>query len=162
MSSAADTWRALTVVDTKSRALVTGTRWLDSVAWSGVKTDPAQTGAFPRTGLTYADGTAVPSDILPSELISANIELAMLLANDPDARDDLKSFGIKQLRAGSVSIDYFRPETETQISSPFPANVMALISQWIGGTGSAGGIISYGTCEKSRLLEDKLDFQHGI
>lgn len=161
MSSAADTWRDTTITTPviKARGLVSATRWLDSVAWTGDKTATDQEHAFPRKNLP--DG--VDSTTLPSQFISACIELAMLLVDNPDTRTDLFSPGTKAMRAGSVSLDFFRPEGDTQVQTPFPANVMALISQWLGGSQNApAGALGYGTDGVSDLLDDPNDFQHGI
>jgi len=158
MSSAADTWRDSTLTDatTKARALVSATRWLDSVNWTGEKADASQELAWPRTGIT-----GVASDELPPQLVSACAELAMALADNSDARAELSDPGTKSLKAGSVAIDYFRPEGNTQVQTPFPAVVMALISQWLGGSVVIGGAVSYGTECKSKLLDEQYDFTHG-
>jgi hypothetical protein len=159
--SAADTWRdsTSTSADTKARALVSATRWLDSVNWLGAQTDSTQGLQWPRANITDVDSTS-----LPSQLQAACIELALSLVDNQDARSDLSGPLAKELRAGSVGIQYFRPESDTQVQTPFPANVMSLISQWLGGSSGnvAGGPCSYGTEGRSRILDQKYDYEHGI
>jgi hypothetical protein len=159
ISAASDTWRdtTLTSTDIKARALVSATRWLDSVTWLGDKAEDDQALLWPRKNITGVDSTE-----LPSQLQAACIELALALVDNADARTELADAGLKAIRAGSVSLDYFRPEGNTQVQTPFPAVVMALVSQWLGGSGTAVGVISTDTKRRSRLLDDPYDFSHGV
>src|SRR4051812_47769914 len=80
ISAQGDAWRLSTTDTTKKgRALVSATRWLDSVVWLGDKTDTDQELAFPRTGI---DG--VESDELPAALVTACIVLAGYLVTNAD------------------------------------------------------------------------------
>lgn len=151
-SLTADAWSAM-VADDKARVLVTVTRWIDSQCWQGEKVDPAQPLAWPRT----------VGDIATIE--SASVQLAILVAANPDVAD--KSMGliiesgdgtIKTLKAGSVSIEYFRALNFSVYGSgsvsPFPAGIMGLIGAWLcansgGSAWGASGSVAFGTCEPS-------------
>src|SRR3954468_7951516 len=106
IASQGTAWRASTATDVvKGRALVSATRWLDSVLWSGDKTDADQELQWPRSNITD-----VPSDELPAALVSACIELAGYLVEDPDTRSSLNDPVTKRQAAGSVSLEVFRPD----------------------------------------------------
>ncbi len=129
----ADAWRAADE-DTKARAGVTATRTLDRQSWQGEKTDESQELAFPRTGLTDADGNAVASDTVPDQVLQANSELALALIGGQPVQNDPASNGLtRKLKAGSAEIEYFRAITT---AARFPGPVQELIGIWLGG-GSA-------------------------
>jgi hypothetical protein len=148
VGEAADAWRNADEVS-KARALVSGTRAIDAQAWKGEKTDAGQEGAFPRTGLTYPDGSAVPSDEVPPEVVNASIELAsMLNAGLPIYPAEARQTVARRLKAGSVEIENFR---QFGFLAIFPSAVMRLLGFWLAGAGGTGfgGSESFGTCGRS-------------
>lgn len=154
-SITADAWRDADD-DTKDRALVSSTRWLDEANWLGSKTDVDQELQWPRTGITDVD-----PDSLPANLVFACAELATQLVADPALRTGLGTPLPRSLRAGSASIDYFRPN-DVFIATFFPSQVMSLVRSWMSGSSSASSsVIVDGVCGKSKL-DDDLGFQHGI
>lgn len=121
----------------KDASLVTGTRMLDRQVWAGDKTDAAQPLEFPRTGLTDKDGNDVASDEIPSEILEALYELALiLLADSTQAAATSTASSIKRLKAGSAEIEYFKGGKGTT----FPSVVQKLIVPFLGSTGLAAGV----------------------
>jgi len=102
-------WAADTT-DEKGASLVAATRRLDLLDWGGEKTGGAsQVEAFPRTGLTYADGTAVSTSEVPQEVEDACILLAGSIAITPaDADQGTSGSNIKSAKAGSAQVQFFR------------------------------------------------------
>lgn len=137
VGEAADAWRAADPADTQPRAGVSATRTLDRQSWQGTMTDPDQGHAFPRTGLTYADGSAVDPLTIPQQFLDANSELAIdLTAGATFDTDPSTANNTRRLKAGSVEIEYFRvPGSGTR----FPLSVMELIGLWLGGVSTVDG-----------------------
>jgi hypothetical protein len=152
VGEAADAWRDADEVS-KARALVSGTRAIDAQTWKGAKTDPDQPLAFPRTGLSYPDGTPVDPDVVPPEVVTASIELAaMLNAGISIYPAEARATVARRLKAGSVEIENFRQFGYLGI---FPSAIMRLLGFWLIGAGAQGlgGSQSYGTCGKSAFRE---------
>lgn len=142
---AGDAWREADET-AKARALVSGTRSIDAQSWKGAKTDEAQPGAFPRTGLFYPGGAPVDPDAVPSEVVTASIELAsMLNAGIPIDPQSARETTARRLKAGSVEIENFRQFGQLGI---WPSAIMKLLGFWLAGsTGiGMGGSEAFGTC----------------
>jgi hypothetical protein len=117
--------------DTKNRALITATRLIirafQRVGWQGWLTNTVQSLPLPRVGMYDAERNLIISTVIPVPLVEATAEYAGRLAQAgrmPDDPSDTE--GIKSVKAGSVSIDYF----ESGPSSPtdLPDAVHAMIS----------------------------------
>lgn len=158
-----DTWR-IADAETKARALVTATRWIDAQCWQGDKLDPLQPLAFPRT---------IGSE---AAIAQASIMLAGLLVVDPALWDTLSGAtvaadgGTKRLKAGSVEIEYFRKLNFSVWSSGavgiFPRNIMAMIGEWLcaatgGGMGLAGAV-SFDTCRPTGFRPNRFGVIEGF
>lgn len=137
----AEGWQDETDVDVKGRALVTATRWIDSIAWAGTPVDPAQLNAWPRSGIEGVDEYGIPLSI-----INATIELANMLYDNPELQAELSDVTAKRLKAGSVEIEYFRG-VSVQTLTPFPKSIMNMVRPLLGSQGNAAGAgaIAYGT-----------------
>lgn len=144
VGDAASAWNTAET-DAKPPAAVSASRLIDRQQWQGEKTDPDQVEAFPRTGLYYIDGTPVPSDVVPQQVIDANSELAMdLLAGSSVQTDPSTQQQTRMLKAGSVTIEYFNlPGTGTR----FPLAVMELLGFWLGNVSDVLGSEATGTCK---------------
>lgn len=131
-SSHADNWRAITDDDTKARYLVTATRLLDRQLWAGDKTSEVQPLAWPRknTGVT-----GVTDDTIPTDIISASIEMASALADGVDLQSQQNFLErVQSMSAGSVSITHFRGQ---DVSTRFPQIIHELLRKYMsGGTAS--------------------------
>lgn len=104
---------ALLSVDEKGAFLVSGTRRLNPLSWEGTKTngEGTQVDAFPRTGVTYDDGTEVSTTEVPVEVENATILTAGSTAIDPTVSGaGTSGSNNKKLKAGSAEIEYFRAE----------------------------------------------------
>lgn len=117
----------------RNKSLVSATRMLDRANWQGQKTSSSQALEFPRTGLTDKDGNAVASDAVPTLVEEACYELALQILGDAEIQDSASSGdNIKKLKAGSVSIENFRP-TEGRYPR-FPQAVHELIWPFLEGS----------------------------
>lgn len=114
--------------DAKDRALLTATRLIEQRRFLGDKTSSGQALSFPRTGLTDLDGNAVASDSVPQRVKDAQALLARLLAATPTLSEKKgTSSNQKRVKAGSVEVEYFRPETGQR----FPPSVMELLGPFL-------------------------------
>ena len=65
-------------------ALISATKWLETVSYSGTRCTATQALAWPRSGAT-CDGVASSCDIIPLRIRQAEVELANQLIANPDA-----------------------------------------------------------------------------
>lgn len=138
-----DAWRAQSV-DNQGRTLVMATRYIDQQGWPGVRTGLAggtpTTLAWPRSGVTLADGTVVDSTIVPPEVVQATFELAVLVASDPTITSKVDTgSNIKSVSAGGgVGVEFFNPTSMLLgTASRMPAILMRLLGKFL--ASAAGG-----------------------
>lgn len=125
-------WEAATA-DDQEKALVTATRILDRLPWSGTKTESDQDLKFPRTGLVYHDGTAVADDAVPTEILHAVYELAKHLLNKPTDSQKLGTVNnIKRVKAGVVEVEFLGQGVTLRI----PQHVHDIVSIFLGSAGT--------------------------
>ena len=157
----ATTFQGSTDDDAKGRAIITATRFLDRQEWQGSKADQYQDHEFPRTGLTYADGSEVPSDAVPIEVLDAESELAAVLMDGTDIQGVANPTAqtIQSLRAGSAAITYFRGE---ELITRFPLIVHELLGRWLLGAGSGLVAVATGTDGEDEFEEDRFGLVGGI
>jgi len=88
----------------------------------------------------------------PPELVlkEATIELARILADDPDVFASPSS--IKSIKAGSVMVENFRSYAD--FASPFPSTVFALLRPYLANISVVGGAASFDTKNWSDFEED--------
>lgn len=124
--------------DDQGRALVAMTRTLDRQTWQGAPTDPLhQEGDWPRTGLTYPDGTPVDPLSVPAQIVDACCEGGAMILNGNQLQNQQTTENLtRDLKAGSVSITYFRQLIGT--SPRFPQIITELIRFWFGSVGVLG------------------------
>jgi hypothetical protein len=65
-------------------ALISATKWLETVSYTGTRCTATQALAWPRSG-SSCDGVASTCDIIPLKIRQAEVELAYQLINNPDA-----------------------------------------------------------------------------
>ena len=128
-------WAALTDPG-KLKNLVAATRRLDLMPWRGTPTGGAtQENAWPRSGLTYPNGDALPDNVIPRSLEHACILLAGTIAATPAVSNaGVVNRPIRRVRAGSAEVE-FSPEPAVQ-ANPLrigDETVQALIRHWIRG-----------------------------
>lgn len=154
---AADDWRDADA-DTKARALVTSTRWIDGVCWIEAYD-------------TFAERLAEP------KFVQASIDLASLLVSNPTLARDMtgggaatSDGGTKRLKAGSVEIEYFYKGTLLLFGSgtgqPFPPAIMSLLGEFMcedTSTSSAiAGSWSYDTCQPTAFNRGQFGYTEGF
>lgn len=142
--------------EAKGVNLVAATQRLDSLPWRGSKAGGAsQANAFPRTGLTYEDGSAVADDIAPYNLEYATILLAGSITSDitHSSQGTPLPAGIRRVKAGSAEVEFAtglvaRPVGGTQ-SLLQDQDALALVQQWLiskpGAAVSSSGAQAFGT-----------------
>lgn len=155
-----DIWQAaLDIV--KQRALVNATRVLNLQKWAGSKTYPEDELAWPRTGVTTPAG-AVPSDIIPLDIVNASCELANQVVNGVDIANFVSTIQTQRsIKAGSVAIENFRMTASEYPAYPLPQPAWLLIAPYMGSTGFGASISSFGT-DKCSILDDDLGHSLGF
>lgn len=149
------TWAGATP-DNQSRALVDGTRYIDSFTWAGTRTSGAQPLDWPRTGVTYADGTAVDPASVPDEVVEATYLLAAMLTANPKALETTptQAGNIAEVGAGTARVKFFRPLAGGVMADA----ILALLGQFLGSRvgGGVGPSYASGTSDESSF--DAADF----
>ena len=149
------TWSALDA-DSKGSFLVSATRLLDLLSWQGSKTGGAsQENDWPRTGLTYADGTAVSTTEVPKEVENSTIITAGSMSVDPEGYAAGGSDGnTKKVKAGSTEVELFRPTQGTVLQDK---SAYSLVAQWLenSAASAASGMAVYGNADGISFTNDK-------
>lgn len=146
IGTSGDGWRAADP-DDLPRAAISSTRLLDRLVWDGAPTDDYQPLAWPRTGLLDANGVALDPTVIPQAVLDANSEIATALAAGLQIQPDPNAPETQLLKAGSVTIQYFRTIEGTLL--PLPLAVMQLIGLWLGSRVAFASSISTGTHERT-------------
>lgn len=127
------TWTAATP-ESKDQALVSATRYLDTLTWEGERISIDQALAWPRTGAVW-DGHEVPDTMLPRPVRDATIELARLLL-DSDLQAEQDSDNVKEIGLGQNAVNIvFKDGSKTR---RMPLAIGELL-QGLGGS-TEGGI----------------------
>lgn len=103
-------WNAL-VTGTKESYLEWATTLLDQrTRWSGFKSVQASALAWPRTGVIDREGFSVATNVVPTPVADAVVEIANYLVikgNDPSIPNtNIANSGIKSLKADVLEITY--------------------------------------------------------
>lgn len=137
-------WELLTD-DEKGKKLVAATRRLDLLDWGGTKTGAAdvQENAWPRTGLSYKDGTPVSTTEVPKEVENATIFLAGSIAIDASAADaGTSGSNIKSVKAGSADVKFFRGQDGVALQDETSYDLVACFLSFAQATDGAVGNLS--------------------
>jgi hypothetical protein len=156
-------WTALSD-DDKGRAIVSAVRVIDSMPWKGEKTEADNALAWPRTCL---DGD--PPGTLPAALVTATIQLAFAISQNPELAGGSVSAqgGTRRLKAGSVEIEYFNSGiTSQQAAGSSIGGILAPLADCLDGT-AAGSILgagaySSGTDRCSPFADPDYGFARGV
>lgn len=153
---------------TRKKAMVSAARWLDREQWSGVPTDQVtpQPLAHPRIGLTDCDGLAVPQGTIHQDIIDASYELANILLGDAAAADSAtQGSNVKQAKAGSAQVTFFRPgaaDGSGTSAGVFPPLALKLVRCFLASSGSISGPTVTGTAQASSFCDDDYTLDQGF
>jgi hypothetical protein len=156
----ATAWAALDV-DGKGAKLVAATRRLNPLLWMGEKTngEGTQPDAWPRTNVTYLDGTAVSTTEVPIEVDQATMLLAGSIAiNATVSQTATSGSNTKRLKAGSAEVEYFKATSGKALQDE---TAWALVKQFMGRvTSNSVGATAPGSSgvETSSFLDDQQGF----
>ncbi len=95
--------------DGKDAALLFATVMMDSlIEWRGGITTPAtQVLLWPRQGLIYRYGLAVPTNVIPQEIKNVQSEFARQLITANRTEDsEIETLGIRRIKAGPVELEF--------------------------------------------------------
>lgn len=122
-------WDAASDPD-KSAGLVTASLLIDSLCFNGKRVTATQNLEFPRSGLKLG-GLAVPTDVIPRPIEVATYEFAQVLLGEDltTVKDQLKE-GLKRLKAGDITLEFFEGFQHTSVP---PSIVDRIPSDWICG-----------------------------
>jgi hypothetical protein len=126
-------WRAL-ASNEKQRQLLAAFYLLERMPWAGTPVNgPRPALQWPRTGVTYADGTAVPSNVIPEEIQLAEYELATILTANPGVYGQNNSgTNVKRVKAGPVEVENFTGTATSGDATKLPSEIMDLVGQFLG------------------------------
>ena len=100
-------------IASRSAALLRAADVLNSYAWRGNTAAPGRVMAWPRSGMAYAGGEAVPADRVPVRVVQAQCELAgaMIGGDTPLAAVDKSRGPVTVERVDAVSVSYADPRS---------------------------------------------------
>lgn len=146
-------WRALTDNE-KSRRILGAFLYLESQPWQGEPVNgPRPALQWPRTGVYYADGTTVPSSVIPVEIEYAEYELAAISAANPGVYGQANSgSNVKLVKAGPVEVENFTSTLTNGFATLLPTELDRLVAQFLGsGRQSATRSTVSGACGESHF-----------
>ncbi len=163
---------ALTTDEAKARRLLDATRYIDSLPWVGIPTDPAvdsTTLKWPRTDVQInVNGTAtdVDPDTVPADILQAVYDLAAMLVVNPalsGAADQASN--IQSLGAGPAQIAFFAPTSiKDGTATVLPPNIDRLVAKYLnGGQGSSarGGRWNGESCDDASAYTECAQYKRG-
>ena len=122
-----------------------------------------QSAIHPRSGMTDCDGQAVSELAYAADLKSGQIELAYELSQDATIELAANTgANIKQAKAGSAQVTFFRPTSGSGESSRFPTVVMELIRCLTGNSVGIAGPVITGTTATSSATACDDEFSEGL
>lgn len=143
--------------DQKGGLLVAASRRLDLLSYPGERTVGTQERAWPRSGVTLPDGSAVPDDEVPVALEEATILLAGTLASTPAAAQaGTSGSNRKRVKAGSAEVEFFRSTRGVPLSDETAWAVLrnaGILASSSAAAASVGGYAS-GTDVESAFGDD--------
>ena len=127
--------------DNKNRALISATRWIDTLVFYGDRCDDDQALKFPRTNY-QVDGVELACTTIPNGIKYAQYELARALANDTDAITGTtgKDGNFEEVKLGDIQVKYNTASQGTgsvnNILDVYPWLQSYLGAYMLGGAGS--------------------------
>lgn len=155
-----DAWFLLTP-DQQGQALVTATRLMDRQCWLGRRSTDSQPLEWPRTG-TGVDG--VTDFTVPGDIVNGTIELAFAIITGSTVLSSATPGAqtLQQIKAGSVSLTYFRGAEGVLAINRFPLAVQEYVKKYgCGAGGLVGGAKSFGT-DGCSITNDDLGYSNPL
>ena len=127
--------------DQKNRALISATRWIDSLVFYGDRCDNGQALKFPRNNYEV-DDVELNCSLIPNNIKYAQYELAKALANDTDAMTGNTGTdgNFSEVKLGDIEVKYNTQSQGTgsvnNIMDVYPWLQSYLGSYMIGGAGT--------------------------
>ena len=127
--------------DQKKRALISATRWIDTLVFYGDRCDESQALKFPRTNY-QVDGVELACSAIPNNIKYAQFELARALANDTGAITGTTGTegNFSEVRVGDTFVKYNTASQGTgsinNILDVYPWLQSYLGAYMLGGAGS--------------------------
>ena len=127
--------------DQKKRALISATRWIDTLVFYGDRCDDGQALKFPRNNY-QVDGVELACSTIPNNIKYAQYELARALANDTDAiTGNTGTAGVaKEVELGELKVKYSEASLATgtvnNVFDVYPWLQSYLGAYCLGGSGS--------------------------
>lgn len=122
--------------DEKTRALIQGTRWLDTATFDGTKVASGQALKFPRYGAVDDDGYEYDTAAIPKPVQHATMELALALLV-ADTTDLLANSGLEQFENVKVGPLDVTPRI-TRGPNDFPQHVKDMLRSLLVSSGMSG------------------------
>jgi hypothetical protein len=134
------TWTTKTT-DQKNRALISATRWIDSLNFYGDRCDNGQALKWPRNNWLI-DRVELVCNVIPKEIKFATYELARELANDTDAITNTQNDPdqlYKEVELGELRVQYTAGQANGVSNNVF--DVYPWLQAYLGAytIGGAGG-----------------------
>lgn len=143
-------WDNLADDDARASYLVQATRRLDTLNWTGEKTNGSlQENAWPRVGVKYPNGDDVDSSEVPFDVETACIILATSAVSDPTLLTVSTPRDQKRVKAGTAEVEYFAQGLSGSTSTA-NGTVNTLVKPFLEGftaKSSSVGPKAFGTCE---------------
>ena len=127
--------------DQKNRALISATRWIDSLNYLGDRCDEDQALKWPRNNYDV-DGVELECSLIPAQIKYATYELARALANDTGAiTDSTGTTGLyDEVKLGDLQVKYSKTSqavgTINNVFDVYPWLQTYLGPNCLGGSGS--------------------------
>jgi hypothetical protein len=128
--------------DQKNRALISATRWIDSLNFYGDRCNADQALKWPRNNYDV-DNITLSCSVIPSQIKYATYELARALANDTDAITNTESDPdelYQEVTLGDLKVRYKDSKVDNPINNIF--DVYPWLQSYLGAY-SAGGVGGY-------------------
>ncbi|MDE0632529.1 MAG: hypothetical protein OXH73_13595 [Caldilineaceae bacterium] len=153
-------WNALTDEE-KSVRLIAATRRIDLLPWAGQALTAGQ--AWPRTGVTYADGSDVPHSVAPLEVERAVIWLAgnVNLPLSPAANLSGLETGVQSRRVGPRTTTFY-PRRRSELELQIPARVRRLVGAFLASTAAVGAPLLAFDGPETSGFRDLLEREDGL
>lgn len=99
--------------------------WIESMIYSGEKTDPDQPYEFPRTGIVVGDKELDPT-VVPNSIIIAEMRMAIEIDKGNDPFEAVPR-AVKREKVSDIEVEYKTDSTDTPVSR----GIMHLIKPYL-------------------------------